>query len=706
MSDKEFNSKILPATVREYITALVKKMRYRRKVREDVRAEITSHFEDELKDCKTSEEKEQKARLLVTEFGDFKLLAILLRRAKKRCRPLWRTVAARTFQTIGVLIVCFIFYTIWFSFGRPTIDVDYLKLFNLMNQPKIQKQDNAWPLYEKAFELYVPQSRLVKQVISYRHNGRDREDAIRLKHMLQDNAQQIQEWLEKNQKYWDGLTPEQQKVLLECLESDWIPFPKIINQSYKNWRTTPISLMAEHIIQCIKEGTQLTPPPSLGTLNSSMYPEFPTAELNNWLENNTIPPNYLEAVSVMVLHEAIKQFKDLPEEISAPLTDIECEYIGRWLEQNEAAWRQFKAGSEKSYCYRPYAYDPNDRDKSLWSIPLPPLNPLRDLTRMGIWRSRIDRDQGRLQQSIDDCLAVARSANHWQGKGTLVQQLVGLAINNMAHEEILNILADRKLSADELEGLQEQLSKIYPGNYPSINIESERLIFMDVVQHSFTDGGPGGGHLIPGSWEKYTDLNFPAPAPDADETEERLFMPFYTAVSMLHARRDATVAKANEIFDLQNKLTRMTPYERHVSNIKTPDEIMYDSWKGYRFLLIQIFLPATTRVSELAYRGKMVHEATLAITAILRWRLQNNQYPAALDELTAAGLLKDLPKDPYSDKSLVYKKKDDDFTLYSIGPNFKDDGGEVFMKDGNPRRWGTDEAGDIVFWPVAKSMPH
>ncbi len=124
MSDRKSDSKSLPACAVEYVQRLLKKMRYRRKVRDDVEAELKAHFEDELKDCKTSEEKEQKARKLLTDFGDLKLLAILLRRAKKRCRPLWRTVIARTFQTIGVLIVCFIFYTIWFSFGEPTIHVD------------------------------------------------------------------------------------------------------------------------------------------------------------------------------------------------------------------------------------------------------------------------------------------------------------------------------------------------------------------------------------------------------------------------------------------------------------------------------------------------------------------------------------------------------------------------------------------------------
>ena len=74
-------------------------------------AELAAHFEDELKGCATDKEREQKARQLISEFGDAKLLAVLLRRAKKRCRPVWRTVVARTFQTIGVLILFFALYT-------------------------------------------------------------------------------------------------------------------------------------------------------------------------------------------------------------------------------------------------------------------------------------------------------------------------------------------------------------------------------------------------------------------------------------------------------------------------------------------------------------------------------------------------------------------------------------------------------------------
>jgi len=100
----------LPRCAGEYIKLVIKKMRYRKQVRADVLAELASDFEEELKECTGDEQKQQIARQLIEEFGDVKLLAALLRRAKKRCRPLWRTVVARTFQAFGALILCLIIY--------------------------------------------------------------------------------------------------------------------------------------------------------------------------------------------------------------------------------------------------------------------------------------------------------------------------------------------------------------------------------------------------------------------------------------------------------------------------------------------------------------------------------------------------------------------------------------------------------------------
>ncbi|MHC4104308.1 MAG: DUF1700 domain-containing protein, partial [Planctomycetota bacterium] len=156
-SEKEIKSRFnkLPVCATEYIKQVLKKMRYRRKVRQDIQAELTAHFEDELKDYATDEEKEQKAKQLITEFGDVKLLAVLLRRAKKRCRPLWRTALVRSFQALGIIILYFIICFIPLLIGRPTISVNYVDWLNKLVQSGRNEADNARPYYEKAVKLYV-----------------------------------------------------------------------------------------------------------------------------------------------------------------------------------------------------------------------------------------------------------------------------------------------------------------------------------------------------------------------------------------------------------------------------------------------------------------------------------------------------------------------------------------------------------------------
>jgi hypothetical protein len=59
--------------------------------------------------------------------------------------------------------------------------------------------------------------------------------------------------------------------------------------------------------------------------------------------------------------------------------------------------------------------------------------------------------------------------------------------------------------------------------------------------------------------------------------------------------------------------------------------------------------------------------------------------------------------DPFSDKALIYKRINNDFILYSLGPNFTDDAGQVGKdSQGNTRRlWAYN--GDSVFWPMTEA---
>ncbi len=387
----------------------------------------------------------------------------------------------------------------------------------------------------------------------------------------------------------------------------------------------------------------------------------------------------------------MKRYKEPPENSWSPLTDTEYQYISPWLKQNEAAWREFAAGALKPYCYKAYQYNPNSRNH--WSLGFGVPQTLRKLARLGIWKSRINIKQGQIQQGIKDCFTVARAGSHWQGKGRIGQQLSGQYMSRLASQEILNIAATQNLPATDLKQIQQQLLQIYPEGYPRMNMEVERLAFLDTIQRVFTEDGFGGGHLIP---DRYMEI-FESRA--YDDSEARMFaLPLTTIAGMRHARRDETIRKGNEIFEKYNQICKMTPYEKYSHEI---DDELYLSLPHERYFLIRRSMRGMYRVSEFTYLSEAWYQATIVTLALKRWRLEKNEYPEKLSELIAAGFLDELPMDLYSDKPLVYKKTEDNFMLYSVGPNFVDDDGEVAMNHrGEPQKWGTSEAGDIVFWPV------
>jgi hypothetical protein len=195
-SEKLFEG--LPSVAGEYIRLVIRKMRYRRKVRQDVQAELAAHFEDALASCTSEKEKEEAAEKIIAEFGDAKIIGILARRAKKRCRPLWRMVFVRSFQTIGVLFICLILYCIYLSLGKPTISVNYVQRTEEITRPVADEGLNAAPLYLKAFELYAEEPNIAGKKLLNAISGKQtpaeltEEELTLLKQWIADNNETIE----------------------------------------------------------------------------------------------------------------------------------------------------------------------------------------------------------------------------------------------------------------------------------------------------------------------------------------------------------------------------------------------------------------------------------------------------------------------------------------------------------------------------------
>jgi hypothetical protein len=726
LEGRQFGLHRLPADSAELIRQIIKKMRYRKEARSHVMAELTAHFEDELKDCTTEEDKQQKAQQLIADFGDPKLLAVLLRRAKKRCRPLWRTVVVRTFQTAGVLLLCFIIYAVWFSMGTPAIKVDYLALLNQLNKPQVREEDNAWPHYEKAIALYVQPDDRIRTLVE--RPRKDFNKRLPFDNLDKEKQDMIMQWLKENQSLWENMDPAHRRLLERCFNHGLVP---LIYPDYLRYSAGRYKVLDEAVEDIISRIELLHRGPE--TRRFSEYSEYEMMMRMQWtydydrlrrkrreIEMDTDITLDSEIISLFISYSKkelesakraievglIKYWIDNPPPDRNNLFDclfpFEKKLIARWIKDNHDAWREFAQGSAKPYCYREFQTPQRRKVRFLWSISYAHLNQIKQFSRLGIWRSRADIDKGQIKQSTDNCLAIARAGTHWQEGGTMVEQLVGFSITRVANTELFHIIAHHKFPADRLTQLQYHLVQLYPQGYPLLDIEGEKIAFMDAVQRLFTDGGPGGGHLIPRKDDWLTDMYDIKDITEDIPVGANVFRSAaLTSVCLLHARRDATVEAAQRIYDRQAEILRMTPYQRRESNLISADKLI-SSMPRFRYTLLDYFIPAADRISDLVHRARASHQALITVLAIQRWRLDKNQYPAGLQELIDAGYLKDLPMDPYSDKSLIYKRTRDNFTLYSVGENFKDDGGKVFRVQGGTQKWGTDKDGDAVFWPLLK----
>ncbi len=154
----------LPRCAAEYIDQVVRQIRYRKRVRAEVHEELRAHFEDDLRDVTDPQQRETRARELIEQFGDAKLLAALCRRAKKRCRPLWQKALVRTGQGTLLVFAYMVVCTLPMSLAKPTIRVNYVEWLNNRWLPERSNVENAKRYYDEAARLYVaPPKELVRE---------------------------------------------------------------------------------------------------------------------------------------------------------------------------------------------------------------------------------------------------------------------------------------------------------------------------------------------------------------------------------------------------------------------------------------------------------------------------------------------------------------------------------------------------------------
>lgn len=134
----------LPLMIADTISRIVDKSRLWKGERFDVAQELVSHFQDGLEAGIDTDK-------LLASFGDVKNTAQLIRRSKRRGRPLIWQAWWWTSRSMAALLVTYILFVFLLAFDQPTISTDYRAILS-QRYVSGPKENFAWPHYQRALE--------------------------------------------------------------------------------------------------------------------------------------------------------------------------------------------------------------------------------------------------------------------------------------------------------------------------------------------------------------------------------------------------------------------------------------------------------------------------------------------------------------------------------------------------------------------------
>jgi hypothetical protein len=363
--------------------------------------------------------------------------------------------------------------------------------------------------------------------------------------------------------------------------------------------------------------------------------------------------------------------------------DSDQNALKQWLASNAPAFDYFRAASQKPY-YGLERY--TKTEGGMHSVMIPEISYLRDMSNAINWNAKKLASETKYESAFYDILACYRVGIHKCVPTYLdAEQINGSIIKSWSIATLISIIDRVEIGPEKLRIFQDALKTTFDKDDYIPGFGAEKLHAYDILQQIFVYNKKGTGRPPCSAVGSVISS-----CGDEDNYKIRkkmlydcLFGP--TTNEMAKIIEEKYAAYESAIKETPWRLYSMDPAFLNKLVVPRCDDCG-------SFNLNDFFFPHFYSSHNRYYRLKAQERALLAIIAIHRFKLGKGKLPDKLDELVAAGYLQTLPLDPYSDGALVYRVEGENFTLYSIGENFKDDGGKETK---NP-------FDEILFWPVKR----
>lgn len=368
-------------------------------------------------------------------------------------------------------------------------------------------------------------------------------------------------------------------------------------------------------------------------------------------------------------------------------SDDERRGIDAYLRANESALRILAEATARDVYNRPRQDPPR-----LWDMTFSSSAAKSSLAKLALVRARSDALRGATADALQWNRRARRVAEHLYQQPLWIEHAIGTAIERTVLAQLWLLLP--ALSRDELAEEAPRVRAISALTCPEPLLASaERLYTYDVYDAVFAwarsrDTNESTEQLIK-TWVELASVGVQpeptGPLASVDAFHEGVRATTLAQTWALQGRIESIV---NEWCDLPFWIA----WQRRDS-LRRCWDLARDN------AVVQLIGGAREgAVVELGAPNYVLHvtrghrHATLVLLALHAHKQRTGEFPETLDELGEA-LSQDERRDPFSGEALIWRRADvpGGFTLYSVGPDQRDDDGR---HNGFAR-----EPGDFVYWP-------
>ena len=350
--------------------------------------------------------------------------------------------------------------------------------------------------------------------------------------------------------------------------------------------------------------------------------------------------------------------QDTAESSGDPLTLEEIAFLNRHAETLEIL-RQAAA--------RPTCRFIRDYSRPSVDMLLPEIQFFRNAARILSVSARHQVSLGAIPAALRDVISIMNISRHASSEPILISGLVGLAIDSIAIDTLIDVLPF--IDADNLALLKRDEIHNFLSTPPSLakNIYGEEAFGLYV----FSIFGTGGFD----QWQLGQLASFimdDLDVPDSIVQQDTFFNPALAAYRIFLFPQDLT-AYQQTMHTYQRVAESSNSYATKQTTLKRiEDDFSSGRPKGF---VTALLTPAIGKAIENVEKARMRHITALVAIAATELRITHESLPEKADVLVPK-LLPFLPKDVFLEKSrLRYSVKNDGVAIYSVGPNGKDDGG-------------------------------